>query len=269
MMSEDTQRRNQNRWRMSAIYVVVVTVAMILRVGGPAMAHDYEIVNSNILTRVLHLKVGSMTGTAFTIEVDGRQYLVSAKHLTGEKDIDEIEIWWKGWHRLQVDVVGIGKETEDIIVLSADEMLTQTLPVNVGSGGITVGQDVRFLGFPLGLASGYITERGEIRLPLVKAGVLIGMKFENKISRLLVDGHNNKGFSGGPVVFKPLGDGKDVWKIAGVVRAYYTENVDVKDKMGQIVGSAEVNSGILLATGIESALKIIELNPIGFPVAGK
>ena len=228
MVGEETHMGNQNRWKISALFVVVVSVAMVLLVGGPAKAHDNEIVNANILTRVLHLKVGSMTGTAFTIEVDGRQYLVSAKHLTGEKDIDEIEIWRKGWHRLQVDVVGIGKGTEDIIVLSADEMLTQTLPINVGSGGITLGQNVRFLGFPLGLASGYITERGEIRLPLVKAGILIGMKFENNVSRLLVDGHNNKGFSGGPVVFKPLGDGKDVWKMAGVVSGYYTEKCGCK-----------------------------------------
>ena len=47
------------------------------------------------------------------------------------------------------------------------------------------------------------------------------------------------------------------------------KNVAVKDKMGQIAGSAEVNTGILLATGIESALKLIELKPVGFPVTGK
>ena len=269
MVTEGTRIRDQNRRITPASFVAIVSVAMVLRVVEPVMAHNNEIVNSNILTRVLHLKIGTMTGAAFTIEVDGRQYLISAKHLTGVKDIHEIEIWRKGWHRLQVDVVGIGKGTEDIIVFSADEMLTQTLPVNVGSGRITLGQDVRFLGFPLGLASSYITERGEMRLPLVKAGILIGMKFENNVSRLLVDGHNNKGFSGGPVVFKPMGNGKDVWKIAGVVCAYYAEKVDVKDQKGQIVGSAKVNSGILLATGIESALKLIELNPIGFPVPGK
>ena len=260
---------NRNWWKISAISLAVFCIAMIFQVGGPAVAHDNEIVNANILTRVLHLRVGDMTGTAFTVEVDGRQYFVTAKHLTGEKDIEEIEIWRKGWHRLRVNVVGIGKGMEDIIVLSANEMLTQLLPVNVGSDGITVGQNVRFLGFPLGLALDYMIERGEMRLPLVKAGILSGMKFENKVSLLLVDGHNNKGFSGGPVIFKPLDNGEDVWKIAGVISAYRIEDVDVRDKMGRILGTADGNSGILLATGIESALKLIELNPIGFPVTGK
>ena len=233
------------------------------------MAYGNEIVNANILTRVLHLRVGDMTGTAFTVEVDERQYLVTAKHLTGGKYIDEIEIWRDEWSRLRVDVVGIGKGTEDIIVLSAGGILTQTLPINVGNEGIIVGQNVRFLGFPLGLALDYMMERGGVRLPLVKAGILSGMKFENKVSLLLVDGHNNAGFSGGPVVFKPLGNEEDVWKIAGVVSGYQIENMAVKDKMGRIVGTADGNSGILVATGIEAALKLIELNPIGFPVAGK
>ena len=233
------------------------------------MAHDNEIVNANILTRVLHLRVGDMIGTGFTVEVDGRQYLITAKHLTGEKDIEEIEIWRNGWHRQRVDVVGIGKGTEDIIVLSAGGILTQTLPINVGNEGIIVGQNVRFLGFPLGLALDYMMERGGVRLPLVKAGILSGMKFENKVSLLLVDGHNNAGFSGGPVVFKPLENEEDVWKIAGVVSGYQIENMAVKDKMGRIVGSADGNSGILVATGIETALKLIESNPIGFPVGGK
>ena len=132
------------------------------------MAHDNQIVNANIMTRVL--------------QVDGRQYLITAKHLTGERDIGEIEIWWEQWRRTKVSVVGMGEGREDIAVLSAKGALTQSLPIEVGSGGITVGQSVRFLGFPLGIAG---------------------------------------------------------------------------------------NSGILIATGIETALKLIASNPIGFPVAAK
>ena len=261
--------RSQIRWRKSALSAVVVIAVLVVQFEGAAMAHDNEIVNANILTRVLHLKVGDMTGTAFTVEVDGRQYVITAKHLTGEKEVEEIEIWRKRWHRIKVTVVGIGKGREDIIVLAADRALTQTLPIDVGSGRITVGQNIRFLGFPLGIALDYMMERGGMRLPLVKGGILSGIKFENKVSWLLVDGHNNGGFSGGPVVFKPLGTGKEVWKIAGIISGYQIEGVDVRDKMGRIIGSAEGNSGILVATGIETALKLIELNPTGFPVAGK
>ena len=259
--------KGRNGWRVLAISLVMVVV--VIQTGIVAMAHDNEIVNANILTRVLHLKVGDKIGTAFTVEVDGKQYLITAKHLTGERGIDEIEIWRQGWRRIRVDVVGIGKEREDIIVLAADRMSTQTLPVEVGSEDIIVGQNVRFLGFPLGIAQDYMVERGGMRLPLVKGGILSGMKIEKKMSWLLVDGHNNGGFSGGPVVFRPLGNREGVWKIAGVISGYQIESMEVRDEMGQKIGSAKGNSGILVATGIEIALKLIESNPIGFPVTGK
>ena len=55
---------------------------------------------------------------------------------------------------------------------------------------------------------------------LVEIGV---MSFDG--IQLLVDGHNNAGSSGGPVVFKPMGNEKDVWKIAGAVYAYQIEDI--------------------------------------------
>ena len=156
--------RNPARLRIAALSMFPGVAMMSLQVGGFAMAHDNEIVNTNILTRVLHLKIGEMTGTAFTVEVDGRQYLITAKHLTGESGIEELEIWQEGWHKL-------------------------------------------------------------------------------------------------------LGSEKAVWKIAGIISGYQIEGVNVRDQAGRIIGSAEGNSGILVATGIETALKLIETNPIGFPVA--
>ena len=80
--------RNPARLRIAALSMFLGVAMMGLQVGGFAMAHDNEIVNANILTRVLHLKIGEMTGTAFTVEVDGRQYLITAKHLTGESGIE-------------------------------------------------------------------------------------------------------------------------------------------------------------------------------------
>ena len=256
----------KSRFKVTATWMAIAVVA-IMQTGIAAMAHDDQIVNANVLTRVLHLKVGNNTGTGFTVEVDGRQYLITAKHLTGEAQIEELEIWRKGWQKINVDVVGSGIRNEDITVLAADRLLTQTLPVEVGSGGITVGQNVRFLGFPLGFSMDFMEEQGGMRLPLVKGGILSGLKFENKVSWLLVDGHNNGGFSGGPILFRPLGNKEGIWKVAGVISGYHVESVDVKDAMNRTIGSAQGNSGILVATGIETASKLIEANSIGFPVS--
>ena len=38
---------------------------------------------SNVFTRVLLIKTPAGEGTAFTLDVDSRQYLVTAKHLVG------------------------------------------------------------------------------------------------------------------------------------------------------------------------------------------
>ena len=107
-------KMNQIVWRMSPLSVFFVVAVIVFQVGGTVMAHDNQIVNANIMTRVLHLKVGDVIGTGFTIEVDGRQYLITAKHLTGERDIGEIEIWWEQWRRTKVSVVGMGEGREDI-----------------------------------------------------------------------------------------------------------------------------------------------------------
>ena len=38
-------------------------------------------VTANVLKRVVRISVGSASGTAFTIDVDGRHYLITAKHV--------------------------------------------------------------------------------------------------------------------------------------------------------------------------------------------
>jgi hypothetical protein len=43
---------------------------------------------ANVLKRVVRIIVGAASGTAFTIDVDGRQYLITAKHVVATlKDV--------------------------------------------------------------------------------------------------------------------------------------------------------------------------------------
>ena len=47
----------------------------------------------NILDRVKRIIVGAVSATTFTIEVDSRQYLITAKHVVATlKDEDEVSI---------------------------------------------------------------------------------------------------------------------------------------------------------------------------------
>ena len=40
----------------------------------------------NVINRTFHVKFGIGKGTAFTIDHQGRQYLITARHLLGELD---------------------------------------------------------------------------------------------------------------------------------------------------------------------------------------
>lgn len=63
-------------------------------------------VPSEVLTRVLLIPVGAHSGSGCTIDVDGRQYIITAKHFVSEvKDNDSIRIHRiDGWASVRVKV---------------------------------------------------------------------------------------------------------------------------------------------------------------------
>ncbi len=262
-----------------AILAVILVGIYAVLLHGETKTQAREIPTSNILNRILPIRVEVKEestfrineGTVFTIEVDGRQYLITAKHVTNHQAVEVIEIWRNGgWTAVKVKTVGVGKGNEDIIVLAADERLTTTFEIEIGSGGIVLGQNVKFLGFPLDIEV-YMTQAKEWRVPVVKGGILTTIESEKGSSWLLVDGHGNKGFSGGPVIFKPREENTKTWRIAGVISRFEPEILSVIDSTGRKIEGLGVvgNSGIMVATGIEAALKLIKANPIGYLVKEK
>ena len=139
------------------------------------MCTQSQIVTANVINRVLNLRIGNQRGTGFTLEVNGRQYLITARHITGEKKVERIGIQQEKWVELEVQTVGIGDKGRDIAVLAVNQKLTTDYEIEIGSKGITVGQDIRFLGFPLGLQMGYAGGNKGKQIPLVKAGILSGI----------------------------------------------------------------------------------------------
>lgn len=62
----------------------------------------------NVISRTLHLKFGTGIGTCFLIDIDAKQYFVTAKHVVKNlKDNDEIELFYKNsWAKLKVRLTG-------------------------------------------------------------------------------------------------------------------------------------------------------------------
>ena len=82
----------------------------------------------------------------------------------------------------------------------------------------------------------------------------------------LLDRHNNPGFSGGPVVFVQSDGGP--FRVAAVVSGYQAVPQPVHVGHQETAFTYDYNTGIIVTHAIDAALKLIEQNPIGLPVAG-
>ena len=98
--------------------------------------------------------------------------------------------------KVQVNLIGHARSNVDISVLTANIQLSAPLPLELANS-IILGQDVYFLGFPYSIGSDTGINRDYL-IPFVKKGILSAMDSKSHIFYL--DGHNNPGFSGGPVV---------------------------------------------------------------------
>jgi S1-C subfamily serine protease len=117
-----------------------------------------EGVTFNVFYRVLMIQTSNGQGTGFTIDVEGRQYLVTAKHMVaGLQPEDTIEIrTYDAAHKLKWVPFRMKiftcDDPVDIAVLVPREQLTLNTHMEPKlDGGPVFGQDVFFVGFPAGM----------------------------------------------------------------------------------------------------------------------
>ncbi len=229
---------------------------------------------ANVLQRTFQIMHGNKTASAVTVDVGRKQYLVTARHVVDGFAGGSLEIFHDGrWVAISCTLVGLGGGEVDIAVLAPNIQLSPTHPLEPTTANMVLGQFVYFLGFPYGQRQNIAAQvNRNFPLPLVKLGVLSAFADPDaNTGKFLVDGHNNPGFSGGPVVFVPHGraiGGSNQFCLAGIVSAYpsYLEPVvDVHRRELNLY--VQNNPGILIAYDIKNACDIIALNPIGISVA--
>lgn len=225
-------------------------------------------ITTNILFRVFHIQNGGKTGTCFTIDVDNKQYLVTAKHvIEGLSVSDRIQVFHeKQWKYLDVVILGKCDGEADVAVLRPSLQLSPPFPLEPTSVGIELGQDIYFLGFPYGHMSDLTEMNRGFPMPLIKKGVLSGITKKDGNELLFLDGHNNPGFSGGPVIFsKPLA--RSEYKVAGVIRGYVRRDEPIYDEDKKLTAlTYQYNTGIIIADDIKNAVDIIHANPDGWQI---
>ena len=215
-------------------------------------------IQTNILYRTFFIKAAQY-GTAFTMNVDDIEYLVTAKHLLNASEREfELQIFHdKKWLRGIATVVGHARGEIDISVLRVDSRLTPPgFNVTPSMGDLALGQDVFFLGFPYKMWGDVGSFMGGLPCPFAKKGTLSSLSFETP-QVLYVDAINNEGFSGGPLFFYPMGKPNEL-RIAGVVSKFRVEQEAVLDEHGDPTKmTVPYNTGFLVAYGIKHAFELI------------
>jgi hypothetical protein len=257
---------------------------------------------SNVFRRTFFIQYGEERGTAFTIDVDEREYLVTASHVVeGIADGGEIQIR-KGekWLPLKITKVLKCDDPIDITVLVPPEQISVNFELEPTMDGAQFGQELYFVGFPYGDSEFYSRAGNEISegfpLAFQKRGGMSAWSNQNGVITIYMDGFNNLGFSGGPVVFRDPKKTDYVFKVMAVVSGFPAEyskvyhkreiqpsEVTLQDKKdgrvmydrGEIYrldDTSEVvmaNTGMVKTFGIKHAVDIIKKNPVGPKVSDK
>ena len=228
-------------------------------------------ITTNVIHRVFYLRLQEQNGTGFAIDVDGKQYLITAKHLVANiRGKDTLNIFHENkWKSVDIFLVGHCGDDVDISVLAMDYQLSPDFKMEPSSGGLAYGQDVYFLGFPYLDGAGLSGINRSFPLPFVKKAIVSCFRsfkpeMTTKPDLILLDGHNNPGFSGGPVVFKEIG--KKEYKVASVISAYQFSKEPVYQGEEKTNFEYRANTGIIISHSIKFAIDVIKSNPIGVPI---
>jgi S1-C subfamily serine protease len=248
---------SQRKW-FRRLTIVAVIASFLL---APALfAQDG--VPDEMLRRTLFIKVGNEGGTAFALDYKGKIYLVTAKHVVAGLSPTgaTIQVWqsnrWVDYKT--VKILFPPSNDADIAVLETTETVAKPFEITVPQGkeGVTFGQQVWFLGYPHGLGT---RDASGLSFCFIKRGTMSAIDSTDPNAVILyIDGFNNPGFSGGPIVY--FDHITQAYRILGVVKGYKNENARV------IVNGVEqdtqllVNSGILVGYSIQHALQAIDPN---------
>ncbi len=250
----------------------VVCLCVLLTLSGVVAAQSQKpvlssfngpFVTNNILQRVHKVRVGQNVATGFTIEVDEKQYFITARHLLDDTSPTvPVEIFHDGeWRKINGKRLEVAPSTVDIAVLAFEQQISTTLPISFGTKGVALSQGVFFLGYPLERHKDGGKLNNGFPLPFVKHGIISAFE-DDKLLRgepFYIDAINVAGFSGGPIVTM---DDSGTPNIIGVVAGMevYMRKVNEKE-------SIFLDAGLLSGYNIEYALSSIKKNPVGFSIA--
>ncbi len=212
----------------------------------------------NVLSRVYQIKFNGEGGTAFVVDYEDRQYFVTARHImasAGDGATASVEL--QGFNesmkaRPVTVLLGKNKCVDVAVLVPSEKKINAAEPIPYPYK-FAFGQEAYFLGFPYGLFTS-INQGGAVALikhAYVSARVRCTAIYRDGDADqdfLLLDGFNNPGFSGGPIVapdmfstFTNMRQQKLIAVVSGFVSA-----------------AAAANTGIIYATPIDKAVELMK-----------
>jgi S1-C subfamily serine protease len=256
----------------------MIVAAMIVYYGSDLKSDAQENVPAELAYRTSLIRTPydkEHGGTAFSVDYKGKLYLVTARHVVNGIDEHDATLQlrrvdkWEDYHT--VKTIYPSSPDVDIAVFSTNETVSQPFSVGLSGTtvgiGITFGQVVWFVGYPFGLAS--VGAKGstvtpENAIPFFKRGSMSAVDASNPNAVLYyIDGFNNPGFSGGPVVYYEFASHQ--YKILGVVQGFRLQASEISVNGKLVDTPILVNSGILVCYSIQHAVDAIEKSLSGTP----
>jgi hypothetical protein len=251
-----------NRTNRSLMCAVLLLPAFV----SASQSHAQDAVPGEILLRTFPIRAAEQ-GTAFTIDHDGKVYLVTARHVAGALPAQGATVQirqngeWKDYKT--VKTIYPKSDEVDIAIFETNEKIQKPYLVTAGgTAGATMGQQVWFLGYPfLDGMSSHFGKGGAAdapkEAPFIKRGTMSAVDGTNPDAVVVyIDGFNNPGFSGGPIVYWDFST--HTYAVLGVVKGYREENGVKAMVNGQQVDTQLLsNSGILVGYSIANAVDAI------------
>jgi S1-C subfamily serine protease len=249
--------------------VVVTTIFTVSLASMPVATRAQDAVPGEMLYRTVPIAAGDHGGTGFFLVTAGKLYLVTARHVVNSlPPCDaQVDVWFSDqWKSLTAKRVLVPDSDADVAVLETQWEPPAQFSISAAgdSDGPTFGQQVWFLGYPLwskdhphGISSSLPGPRK--MLPFIKRGTLSAIDSTNPNSVVLyIDGINNKGFSGGPILYWSFS--AHAYRILGVIHGYLNDEFPQEWTInGQKVSETVLaNSGILIGYSIRQVVDTIK-----------
>ncbi len=222
---------------------------------------------TNVIYRIFRVNYNGSEGAAFSLDVDAKQYLVTARHIIAATTTSAILIFHDGkWTTINATpVAGISVDV-DIAVLAPSTLLTDPgFTLEAAAGDFYLGQDAYIFGFPeITVHGNNVSPDSKFPLPFAKK---VSFSYVDNgsdgVQRIYLSGQSNPGFSGSPVFFADIQTRK--FKVCGVVHGQikFGESVTLKDQPTEL-GYTE-DQGFILTYGVKHAIEAIRRHPIGLP----